>query len=311
MTENLWTSYNKSQKFSYLGTIFNYTFMTRTSMTVSQLISYSYAKFCLAMIGKEPSTSTCNLIKALTGAKAEFYFTPVEINVWDDMTCISTEKKQELLKSMFRRPNDLTELLVILYNRFKTYGLTSMVTITEAIDKFPTFPWQSIASEWYHDEMEKYMAAADAVTALEFPALHRDVLTSHSVMGYRKLAGFCAKVLEFSGVNNTLRNHEGLKRVRLPDDRVQYIKGLVASPIVSRTQGFSQSTYDRLKKYSMKLCGTNFDDPNIAATRQAAIEAKARERDELEKARMQQMFQQFQHQAGSSATEPSTSRAQG
>ena len=207
--------------------------MTRTSMTVSQLIAYSYAKFCFAMIGKEPSTSTCNLIKALTGGKSEFYFNPTEIGVWDDMTSISTDKKQELLSTMFKRPNDLTELFVILYNRFKTYGLTSMITITEAICKFTIFPWKSISNEWYHGELEKYMSALDAVATLEFPSLHKDILTSHSVMGYRKFAGFCAKVLEFSGVNNTLKHHEGLKRVRLPDDRVQYIKGLVASPITS------------------------------------------------------------------------------
>nr|XP_046913211.1 uncharacterized protein LOC124494102 [Dermatophagoides farinae] len=308
MTEALWITYNQNQKFSYLGTIFNYTFMTRTSMTVTQLIAYSYAKFCFAMIGKEPSTSTCNLVKALTGAKADFYFTPVEIGVWDDMACVTTELKQEMLKSMFKRPNELTELFEILYNRFKTYGLTSMIAITEAIDKFPHFPWDYITSEWYHGEMDKYMSAAEAVTALEFPALYKDVLTAHPVTGYRKLAGFCAKVLEFSGVNNTLRNHEGLKRIRLPDDRVQYIKGLVAAPIGSRNQRFSQTTYDRLKRYSMKLCGANFDDPNIAASRQGIIYAKIREREEQEQARMQQMLQQFHQQVGPIPAAPAAPR---
>ena len=308
MTEALWITYNQNQKFSYLGTIFNYTFMTRTSMTVTQLIAYSYAKFCFTMIGKEPSTSTCNLVKALTGAKADFYFTPVEIGVWDDMACVTTELKQEMLKSMFKRPNELTELFEILYNRFKTYGLTSMITITEAIDKFPHFPWDYITSEWYHGEMDKYMSAAEAVTALEFPALYKDVLTAHPVTGYRKLAGFCAKVLEFSGVNNTLRNHEGLKRIRLPDDRVQYIKGLVAAPIGSRNQRFSQTTYDRLKRYSMKLCGANFDDPNIAASRQSIIDAKIREREEQEQARMQQMLQQFHQQVGPNPAAPAAPR---
>lgn len=198
MTAEIWNKYSRNQKFSYLGTLFNYLFMTRTTMTVSQLMAYSYAKFGFTVIGKEPSRSTGNLVKALTGGQMDFFFTPTEMGVWSDMTTITTEKQQELLSSMFLRPNDLTEIFTILHGRFKTYGLTSMITISEAIGKFSTFPWKSISDQWYHGELEAYMLALEATEKLEFPALHKDILTQHSVMKYRKFAGFCAKVLEFS-----------------------------------------------------------------------------------------------------------------
>ena len=95
----------------------------------------------------------------------------------------------------------------------------------------------------------------------------------------------------------TLRNHEGLKRVRLPDDRVQYIKGLIASPLSSQNQGLDQATYDRLKRHTMRLCGISLDDPNIAAKRQEAINARIRQQEEEESQRMAQVFQRFQQQA--------------
>ena len=43
---------------------------------------------------------------------------------------------------------------------------------------------------------QAYMLALEATEKLEFPALHKDILTQHSVMKYRKFAGFCAKVLK-------------------------------------------------------------------------------------------------------------------
>lgn len=296
MTEDLWKTYNHNQRFSYLGTIFNYTFMTRTSMTVTQLLTYSYVKFCLSMIRKEPSIGICNLVKNLTVSKVQFYFTPVEFGVWDDINCVSIEKKQEMLESLFQNQTDMVELFKILYKRIKTHGLTSLFTILDAFNRFPHFPWKFITEEWYHEEVNAFFLAAEAVHQLKFPALHKDVLSAHPVNGYRKLAAFCAKCLEFSGISKKLRNHEGLKKIRLPEDRIHYIKSLVASPVLSKTQGFSQNIFDRLKVISKDLAGYEFDDPTEAAKRQALIEKTGRERDAAEKARMERMLQHFNQQ---------------
>ena len=82
----------------------------------------------------------------------------------------------------------------------------------------------------------------------------------------------------------------------MPEDRIHYIKSLVASPVLSKTQGFSQNIFDRLKVISKDLAGYEFDDPTEAAKRQALIEKTGRERDAAEKARMERMLQHFNQQ---------------
>ncbi|XP_046908157.2 uncharacterized protein LOC124489811 isoform X1 [Dermatophagoides farinae] len=291
MTEDVWNAYNYNQRFSYLGTLFFVTFMTRTDILVNQLMAYAYIKFCFALMGKEPSANVCNLIRNMTGTNVEFCFSPIEMSVWNDLNCVTDLKKQEMMATLFSKTDDLSDLFKVLYNRFKSFGLTYMLAIREALERFPSFPWDTICNDWYRGEMEAFILAEQAVKDLKFPALHKEVMTAHSNKNYRRLAGFCAKSLELGGYSSTLTNHEGLKRVRLSEDKVQFIKSLLISPLSSKWEGLSQEIYDKIN--SSKICKFKFASDEAAKRKVLIEEAEIKYR-QMEQTRMTEMLKRME-----------------